>query len=403
MAKHTLNRLSARKVVSATKPGRYIDGGGLHLVVSSNKSRKWVFRFGAHGQQRDMGLGALRDVSLPQARQLAATARMLVRSGSDPIAERARLQRLSAAVPTFGQAADELIAGIERGFRNERHREQWRTTLATYAAPLRSKPVDQITTEDVLGVLQPIWSAKAETASRLRGRIERVLDAARARGHRSGENPARWRGHLDALLPKRPRHARGHHAAMPFDDVPGFVAKLRQKEGSGARALEFLILTAARSGEVFGARRSEFDLDTKLWIVPAGRMKGGREHRVPLSDRALEIVSDMLAAHSSEFVFPGARVGKHLSPTTLAITLHRMEAGVTVHGFRSAFRDWVGERTHFTRETAEAALAHMVGDATERAYRRGDALEKRRELMNSWAAFCEPKPANVVRITGAKR
>lgn len=401
MAKHTLNRLSARKITTATKPGRYIDGGGLHLVIPPNGSGKWVFRFVAGDKQRDMGLGTMRDVSLLEARQMAAKAREHVRQGKDPIAERERVRLAVAGVPTFGEIADALIDGIEHGFRNEKHRWQWRTTLKTFAAPLRSKPVDRIATEDVLEVLQPIWQSKAETAGRLRGRIERVLDAARAKGHRTGENPARWRGHLDAILPKRQQLTRGHHAAMAFDNVPDFLAKLRAEENTGARALEFLILTAARSGEVFGARRNEFDLEAKIWTVPEDRMKAGREHRVPLSDRAVTIVQEMLGKHTGDFIFPGGRPMKPLSAMALMMLLRRMGENCTVHGFRSAFRDWVGERTHFPREIAEAALAHVVGDATERAYRRGDALDKRRELMNAWAGFCAAKPANVVPMVRA--
>jgi integrase len=402
MAKHILNRLSARKVASALKPGRYVDGGGLHLVVGAGGSRKWVFRFAAGGKQHDMGLGAVRDVSLPEARQFAAAARGHVRAGRDPIAAREELRRTSQEMPTFGTIADALIDGIEHGFRSGKHRAQWRMTLRKYAAPLRSKPVDQITTADVLGVLQPLWQSKPETASRLRGRIERVLDAARAKGHRTGENPARWRGHLNALLPKRPKHTRGHHTAMPFADVPDFATKLRGDANVGARALEFLILTAARSGEVLGARRSEIDLNERIWTVPASRTKAGRVHRVPLSDRTSEIVLDLLAMHSGDHVFPGARVSKPLSSMALAMTLRRMGIAFTVHGFRSAFRDWAGERTHFSRELAEAALAHVVGDETERAYRRGDALERRRELMDAWALFCAPKAPNVVPIMRAR-
>jgi integrase len=349
-----------------------------------------------------MGLGALRDVSLPQARQMAVVAREHVRAGCDPIAEREHLRLASQAVPTFGAVADDLVAGIEHGFRNEKHRAQWRMTLTKYAGPLRAKPVDQITTTDVLGVLQPLWQSKPETASRLRGRIERVLDAARAKGQRSGENPARWRGHLNALLPKRPKLSRGHHAAIPFADLPDFMATLRSDSSIGARALEFLILTASRSGEVFGAERAEFDPEGKTWTVPASRMKAGRVHRVPLSQRASEIVGALLATHSGKFVFPGARADKHLSSMALAMTLRRMGVRFTVHGFRSAFRDWAGERTHFPRELAEAALAHVIGDETERAYRRGDALERRRELMDAWAMFCGPKAANVVPIARAQ-
>lgn len=248
----------------------------------------------------------------------------------------------------------------------------------------------------MLECLKPIWTTKAETASRLRGRIERVLDAAAARGLRSKDNPARWRGHLSALLPKRQRLTRGHHAAMPFSDVSEFLARLRGIDGIGARALEFTILTAARTGEVIDARWPEIDLDGRVWIVPATRMKAGREHRVPLTERVLEILTDMAAMRTGEFVFPGSRRGRPLSNMAMRMTARRAGIEYTVHGFRSAFRDWAGERTNFPREVAEAALAHVVGDATERAYRRGDALEKRRALMAAWAAFCEPTKDNIV-------
>jgi integrase len=396
MAKHTLCKLSARRIATATKPGRYGDGGGLYLVVARDGSRKWTFRFAWNGKQRDMGLGAVREVPLTEARTAAAVARAHVRGGRDPIAERDRVRQAANGVPTFGEMADQLIEGIEHGFRNEKHRAQWRMTLAEYAKPLRPKPVDVITTEDVLACLKPIWQTKAETASRVRSRIERVLDAAKAKGYRTAENPARWRGHLDSLLPKRQKLARGHHAAMPFTDVPEFLIQLRDIDGVAARALEFAVLTAARSGEVLGARWSEFDLEAKVWTVPAARMKAGREHRVPLSDRAVAIMEAMGTVRSGDFVFPGAKRGRPLSVMALAMTMRRMSVEYTVHGFRSAFRDWAGERTHFPREVAEAALAHVVGDETERAYRRGDALEKRRELMNAWAKFCDGSDGNVI-------
>lgn len=403
MAKHTLNKLSARGLAAATKPGRYGDGGGLYLVVSSDGSRKWVFRFAWNGKQRDMGLGAVRDVSLAEARVAANAARAHVRAGRDPIAERDCARHAASGVPTFGEMADQLIEGIEHGFRSEKHRAQWRMTLTEYAGPLRSKAIDAITTEDVLSCLRPIWQTKAETASRVRGRIERVLDAAAARGLRSRENPARWRGHLDALLPKRQKLARGHHAAMPFNDVPAFLTGLRKVEGVSARALEFAILTAARSGEVLGARWSEIDLEAKVWTVPAARMKAAREHRVPLSDRVVEILSALAAVKIGDYLFPGAKQDTPLSVMALTMVMRRMGQGqFTVHGFRSAFRDWAGERTHFAREVAEAALAHVIGDQTERAYRRGDALDKRRELMDAWARFCQGEAGNVVQISRAK-
>jgi integrase len=347
------------------------------------------------GKRREMGLGSLRDIPLAKARERAAEARQKLADGLDPIATRHKPK-----VMTFGEAADALIESMSSSWRNEKHRAQWKMTLTVYCEPLRSKSVVEIGTEDVLKVLQPLWTAKPETASRLRGRIERVFDFARARGQRAGENPARWRGHLDAILPKRAKLTRGHHKAMPFDEVPAFVAALREREGVAPRALEFAILTAARSGEVMGARWDEFNLEARVWTVPATRMKAGREHRVPLSARAVEILRVMEQNRLSAFVFPGVKAGRPLSVMALEMVLRRMKADVTVHGFRSAFRDWAGERTSFPREVAEAALAHLVGDAVERAYRRGDALEKRRRLMDAWASFLEQQPrSNIVQLS----
>jgi integrase len=394
------NKLSARSAATVTKPGRHSDGGGLYLNVTESGARSWVFLWKAAGRRREMGLGPLRDVPLAKARDLAAECRRLIREGHDPLATR---DAGKPATMSFGEAADELVASMAPSWRNEKHRAQWVSTLREYCAPIRGKGVQEIDTADVLRILQPIWQTKSETASRLRGRIERVLDFAKARGVRSGENPARWRGHLDAILPKRHRLTRGHHAAMPFEDVPGFVARLRRSSGMGPRALEFAILTAARSGEVLGARWDEVDLAAKIWTVPARRMKAGRVHRVPLCERALALLAEMETVRTNDLIFPGAR-GKQLSVMTMAMVLRRAKVEVTVHGFRSAFRDWAGELTHFPREVAEAALAHTVGDATERAYRRGDALGKRRELMNAWARYCDPSFAdNVVPIASAAR
>lgn len=391
-----IHKLSNRKCSSA-KPGRHADGGGLYLVVSSENARSWLFMWKLRdGRRREMGLGSFRDVSLARARELAAAARADRAAGRDPIAER---NARKAGTLTFGDAADKLIEIMEASWRNAKHRYQWKQTLNSYGATLRATPVDQVTTEHVLEVLRPIWLTKSETAARLRGRIERVLDFARARAWRSGENPARWRGHLDALLPRRAKLQYGHHPAMPFADVPTFVTGLRTMTGVGARALEFTILTAARTGEVLGAKWPEINFDQRLWIVPAERMKSGRQHRVPLSDRAVEILRDQHAMEISAFVFPGLRHGQALSNMAMKRVLER--AGVTasiatVHGFRSSFRDWAGERTSFPREIAEAALAHVVGDAVERAYRRADALEKRRKLMGAWAVFCSASDASRV-------
>jgi integrase len=398
-----INRLSARGIAALAKPGRHADGGGLYLAVDKSGAKRWVFLFRRDGRLREMGLGGLTSVPLVKARELGAAARAVLQAGGDPIEDkRAEAPR----VPTFGQAADAFIEAMSPEFRNAKHIAQWKMTLTDYAAALRAKPIDAITTEDVLGVLQPLWLAKPETASRLRGRIERVLDAAKAKGHRNGENPALWRGHLSNLLPKAKKLSRGHHAAMDFREVPAFVGELRARQAVSARALEFTILTAARSGETLGATWAEIDLKAAVWRIPGVRMKAGREHRVPLSTAALTILSEMaqLGEDGGAFVFPGARRGRPLSVMAMEMILRRMKMEITTHGFRSSFRDWAGEVSPFPREVAEAALAHVVGDATERAYRRGDALEKRRLMMEAWAGYCEPsKVGNVVPIRRAAK
>jgi integrase len=391
-----MGKLTARKV-EAAKTGRHGDGDGLYLVVAPSGARKWVYRFTWQGKVTEMGLGAADVVSLAEARRLRDDARKTLVSGENPIEARREALKARSRKPTFGEVADALIASKETEWRNAKHRAQWQMTLTEYAAPLRSKPVDEIDTEAVLSILKPIWLAKPETASRLRGRIEAVLDAAKAQGRRSGENPARWRGHLSHLLPKRPTLSRGHHAAMSYREVPAFVGKLRERDAIAALALEFCILTAARSGEVFGARWEEIDFDAKIWTVPPDRMKAARGHRVPLSGRAVEILEKLATAKTGAYVFPGQRKGKPLSSMAMEMILRRMKVeAATVHGFRSAFRDWAGNETHFPREVAEAALAHVVGDKAEQAYRRSDALEKRRKLMEAWALFCEPKAGRVI-------
>jgi integrase len=289
---------------------------------------------------------------------------------------------------TFGDVADALLKSLQPSFRNAKHRQQWTMTLTEHAARLRPLAVNSVTTEDVLAVLKPLWQKVPETASRLRGRIERVLDAASARGLRTGENPARWRGHLDSLLPKRATLTRGHHAALPFKEMPAFMMALRQRSAVAALALEFAILTAARTGEVIGAKWDEIDEAARLWTVPAERMKAKKAHRVPLSDRALAVLAAAKKARLGEYIFPTERKDAHLSNMALTALLRRMERDdLTVHGFRSTFRDWAGEATDFPREVAEAALAHTLDSKVERAYRRGDALTKRSELMTAWAKF----------------
>jgi integrase len=388
------NRLSARAIASITQAGRHADGGNLYLNVTAAGARSWVFMYKLGGRQREMGLGSTRDVSLARARDLAAMHRQVLAAGKDPMSTRE-----SPKVITFGECADRYIETMQSAWRNEKHRAQWRMTLSTYAKPLRSVAVDQITTEDVLRVLKPLWSTRPETASRLRGRIEAVLDAAKAQDLRSGENPARWRGHLANLLPRRAKLSRGHHTALAFKDLPGFMSKLRQLPGVSARALEFTILTAARSGEVLGARWSETDLAAGVWSVPAERMKAGREHRAPLSAAAKAILEQMLEIRQSDFVFPGAKRGFQLSVTALEMVLRRMAVDATPHGFRSTFRDWAAEETSFPHEVAEMALAHAIGNKVEAAYRRGDLFEKRRLLMEAWASACETRTGNVVPIS----
>ncbi|MFG1201775.1 integrase arm-type DNA-binding domain-containing protein [Xanthobacter aminoxidans] len=403
-----LNRLNARQVSTTTKPGRHADGSGLYLVVEPSGSKRWAFLFRwkadpsqpGTGKLREMGLGSAISVSLAAARDAAVRVREAIALGRDPIADRKAVES-RAKVPTFGEVAEAHIAAMAPAWRNPKHVDQWRMTLSVergddgayldsgYCVALRDRAVDLIATEDVLAALTPIWSTKNETASRVRGRIEAVLDAAKAKGLRSGENPARWKGLLSLALPKRQKLQRGHHAAMPYAVVPAFVKRLRLVRGMSAYALEFAILTAARSGEVRGARWSEMDLKAKVWTVPAARMKAGREHRVPLCPRAVEILETLaqVKQEPDDLIFPGQRKGAPLSDMSLTALLRRLKVEATVHGFRSSFRDWAGDHTTFPREVAEAALAHATGDATELAYRRGDALEKRRKLMEAWGTF----------------
>jgi integrase len=369
------------------EPKRYGDGGGLHLIVEGQPEslhRKWVFRFTLHGKPAEMGLGGS-IVPLAVARKKAAAARELVALGINPVEEKRSARAAKPSKKTFGQCAEALIKAKQGEWRSLKHRQQWSVTLKTYAAPLWSLPVDQVDTEAVLAVLQPLWQRATETASRLRGRIEAVLDYAKAHGWRSGENPAAWRGHLALILPKRGKLSRGHHAAMSYADVPAFLEELRETGSIHALALEFLILTATRSGEVLGARWDEIDLEARVWTIPAGRMKAGVAHRVPLSGAAVAIVERLAAIRTGDFIFAGQGRNGRLSNNAFA---ELVPGGATVHGFRSAFRDWCGNETNFPREIAEAALAHRTGDATEAAYRRSDALEKRRALMEAWAGFC---------------
>lgn len=394
-------KLSDQTARRVSAPGLHADGAGLYLSVAPAKaegavSKSWVVRYtGGDGRRRSMGLGSYPEVGLAAARRQAASVRDAARSGSDPLAQRREAKRAAAAavVPTmtFKACAEAFIAVHAPGWRNAKHAAQWGSTLATYVYPtFGDLPVTDIDAPMVVKVLDPIWSTKNETASRVRGRVEAILDWAKARGHRDGENPARWKGHLQYALPARRKVARvEHHPALPFDEIGDFLLQLRGMDGVAARALEFLILTAARTGEVIGARWEEIDLDAKIWVVPAGRMKAGREHRVPLAPAAVRLL-EAFPAPRSEYVFRANNSEAPLSNMALLMTLRRMKrADLTVHGFRSTFRDWAAERTNYPREVAEAALAHVVGDKVEAAYRRSDLFERRLKLMESWAAYCD--------------
>jgi integrase len=405
-----IHRLSAVKVANLKQRGMYADGGGLYLQVSENGSRSWIFRFKQNGRSRDMGLGSLTAVSLATAREVAADCRRKRSAGLDPIenrkVERLQAQLAAARSMTFDQCRDAFIEAHKSAWRNAKHRAQWTNSLATYVGPVfGSMPVQSVDVALVTKVLEPIWSTKPETASRVRGRIERVLDWAKVRGFRQGENPARWRGHLDALLPANSKVRKvKHHAALPYVQIEAFMAALRTRAAVAARALEFTIFTAARTGEVLGARWEEIDFQAKVWVVPANRMKSGREHRVPLSRPAISVLKEMQARHQDDLVFPSDRHGKPLSNMAMLMVLRRMDrADLTAHGFRSTFRDWAAECTNFPREVAEAALAHVVGDKVEAAYRRGDLFEKRRHLMDAWATHCQTTSGKGGAVISLKR
>lgn len=391
MARVVHNQLTALKVARLREPGTYTDGQGLQLVVREGGAKYWKFRYRDGGRIRELGVGSASDVTLAEARDKAAELRRQRRDGIDPAGAR-RASRAAAKAErgvTFKVAAERYIAANQHGWRNAKHADQWTSTLATYAFPkIGTLLVSEITTEHVLACLQPIWATKSETASRVRGRIETVVAFAAAQGWCSGDNPARWRGHLAAILPARAKVARvEHHAAMPYADLPAFIARLRGAEGIAARALEFTILTAARTGEAIGATWPEIDLDAGTWTIPAMRTKSGREHRVPLCDRAAAILKEMKPL-GADFVFPGAKAGRGLSNMSLDAVLRRLGESCTVHGFRSSFRDWAAERTDAPREVAEACLAHVLKDKTEAAYRRTDFFDKRRALLSTWDAYC---------------
>lgn len=374
--------LSARKVETAT-PGRHGDGRGLFLYVKPSGSRSWVLRYQVQGRRRDLGLGAYPDVSLAMARDRAAEARRRIAEGEDPIAKKRQ-----ATNKTFREAALELIESKRPGWKSAKHAAQWTATLEAYVFPkLGALQVSKIETADVIAALTPIWSDKPETANRVRQRIEAVIDYASALGIRSGDNSARWRGHLDHLLPK-PKKVRAvrHHPALPHTEIAAFMAELSERNGIASRALAFTILSAARSGETRNMTWGEIDLDARVWTIPAGRMKAGKEHRVPLTDAAIALLGprndDAALVFGSE-----TKSGKPISDMSMSAVLRRMgRDGITVHGFRSTFRDWAGETTGFPREVIEAALAHGIKDKAEAAYARSDLFDKRRKLMEAWSS-----------------
>lgn len=403
MARREVERLSARSAATISAVGRHADGANLYLSIGKDGQRRWTFMYKERGtgRVREMGLGPANKtgVSLADARRKATAARQLIADGVDPLTDK-RARQAATTSETFGEFADKYVDSISKGFKSQVHIAQWKSSLKDHAALLRPMKIEQIGTEHVLRVLEPIWDKTHETAKRLQCRIERILDAARAKGLRTGDNPARWKGHLKELLAKR-KGVREHHAAIPYADMPAFMVELRDLKSVSATALEFAILTAARTGEIVGATWTEIDLDEKLWTIPAGRMKAAQEHRIPLTDRAIQILRSMHlpSTKPGDFVFPGARAAKPLSNMAMLQCLRGIRAGVTVHGFRSAFRDWAGDNTSFPREVAEAALAHVIRNKSEAAYRRSDALNKRRKLMSAWQSFLGAVPGgNVVKL-----
>ncbi len=414
------HKLSAAKVAKCRTPGYLLDGGGLYLQItqrgpgkgsdrartpSDEVTKSWTFRYRdrATGKLRELGLGSYADVTLEMARVKAAELRALLREHKDPFQERlarkAEVKAEKARYTTFDQAAAQCIADRSPGWKNQKHAAQWTSTLATYASPvIGSLPVSAIDLPLVRQVLDPIWTSKNETASRVRQRIEAVLAWATVSGLRSGENPARWKGHLDQLLPKPSQVQKTEHfPALAHTEMAAFMRLLGTHHGAAALALEFTILTACRTGEAIGVTWAEIDPEKGIWTIPAARMKARKEHTVPLSSRALAIVRELKAVAKSAYVFPGGKEGEPLSDAAMSALLRRMErTDISVHGFRSTFRDWAGEVTHFPREVIEHALAHQLKDKAEAAYARSTLLGKRRKLMEAWAEFCagsEPDPA----------
>jgi integrase len=387
MARHKLSESNLKKLDT---PGVYSDGDGLFIRVRKGGSKQWFFIYRRGTQRTELGLGGYGQgtapVSLALARQKAEAVREKLARGEDP-----RRERVAPRVITFAHCMEELLASKSGDWTNDKHRAQWEMTLREYAKPLHDMAVSAIVMGDVKDCLSPHWTERPETADRLRSRIQAVIDYAIAHEWRTAGNPARWKGLLDKVMPKRQKLTRGHHAALAYTEAPKMIAKLRESAGTAARAVEFIALTAARTGEVRGATFSEIDTNAKTWTVPPERMKTGKEHVVPLTDRALQIVETMRQRATGDLIFEGAVGGSPISDTamTKALRLASPDKSATLHGLRSAFRDWAGEETDFPREIAEWSLAHLVGSAVERAYRRGDALEKRRQLIEAWAAYCD--------------
>ena len=404
MAGRQLHRLSALRVAKEVAPGHYADGGGLYMQIADSGARSWVFRFKLNGRVREMGLGPLSRVSLGEARKLAAGYRDMVKDLIDPILARREQQRRqlldisSEANVTFREAAEAFIHAQEPQWRNRKHVQQWGNTLGTYAYPVIGEVrVRDIDTAMIVRILQPIWTKKAETARRVRGRIKAILDAETVLGHRTGSNPARYVDHLQLVLPRSKKRSQvRHHPALPWEDIPRFVRELEQRPRRAARVLHLLILTATRTNEVRFARPEEFDLDNRVWSIPGDRTKSGRPLRVPLCERALEIVRSALPKAKYGYLFPGCKEGHPLSNMAMLILLRRMSRhGITVHGFRSTFRDWVAECTEYPDSLAEEALAHIISSQTVAAYRRRDQLERRRQMMEDWGRYCGKGQENI--------
>jgi integrase len=397
-------KLTAKKVERVKAPGRYFDGHGLYLQVVNSNNKSWLLRFERDGRERWLGLGPLHTYNLKEARERARDARQLLHSGIDPIEHRKAAkaaQALAAAkTRTFKECAEAYIVANRGAWRSAKHGAQWSATLKTYVYPtIGNLPVAAIDTGLVLKCIELIWKDKTETASRVRGRIESVLDWATVRNYRSGDNPARWRGYLEHVLPQKNKVSKvEHHAALPYAELPAFMQALRQRKSTAVCALEFTILTAARTAETTGARWGEIDFAAKTWVVPASRMKGGKEHRIPLAPRVIELLRGLYREEGNDFIFIGSQSGRGLSDSAMVRMLQRMGRSETTHGFRSAFSDWAHEQTAHSNHTIELSLAHAVGSDVEKAYRRGTMTEKRRKLMEQWAAYCTSPP---VAATGA--